>query len=242
MLIVNADDWGKTRLCTDAISSCYDAGRVTSVSAMVFMEDSERAAGIAKEKEMAVGLHINLSERYSGAVHHEAECAQHRVVRFFLASKYAVLVYNPFIRKEIRAVVDQQIDEFRRLYHCAPTHFDGHQHMHLAANLLVDPILPKGAKVRRSFSFRSGEKSALNRWYRSMVDRRLRQRYRTTDSFFALSYCLHAGSVRQVLETSRGECAELMTHPHEGREFAFLMGGEYTSLLQDVQLGSYRDV
>ena len=41
-------------------------GRVTSVSAMVFMADSERAAELAKENELDVGLHLNFTERFTG--------------------------------------------------------------------------------------------------------------------------------------------------------------------------------
>jgi len=52
MLIINADDWGRSVAETDAALRCYKGGRTTSVSAMVFMEDSERAAELAKENEL----------------------------------------------------------------------------------------------------------------------------------------------------------------------------------------------
>jgi len=61
MLIINADDWGRSRTETDAALQCYEKGRITSASAMVFMEDSERAADIAKENQVDVGLHLNFS-------------------------------------------------------------------------------------------------------------------------------------------------------------------------------------
>src|SRR5437868_14435949 len=40
---LNADDWGRSGAETDAALRCYKGGRITSVSAMVFMQDSERA-------------------------------------------------------------------------------------------------------------------------------------------------------------------------------------------------------
>jgi predicted glycoside hydrolase/deacetylase ChbG (UPF0249 family) len=46
MLIVNADDWGRNRDATDRSLECHRNGRITTVSAMVFMEDSERAADL----------------------------------------------------------------------------------------------------------------------------------------------------------------------------------------------------
>ena len=47
MLIINADDFGRSVGETNAALECYIAGRITSVSAMVFMADSERAAELA---------------------------------------------------------------------------------------------------------------------------------------------------------------------------------------------------
>ena len=59
MLIINADDWGRAVAETDAALRCYRAGRITSVSAMVFMHDSERAATLAKQEDLDAGLHLN---------------------------------------------------------------------------------------------------------------------------------------------------------------------------------------
>ena len=61
MLIVNADDWGGWKSATDAALACYKAGRINSVSAMVFMEDSERAAELAQADGLDVGLHLNFT-------------------------------------------------------------------------------------------------------------------------------------------------------------------------------------
>ena len=44
MLIINADDWGRSVAETNAALRCYEEARITSASAMVFMADSERAA------------------------------------------------------------------------------------------------------------------------------------------------------------------------------------------------------
>src|SRR5262245_28926635 len=47
MLIVNADDLGRSKAETDAAMACYAKDRITSTSAMVFMTDSERASELA---------------------------------------------------------------------------------------------------------------------------------------------------------------------------------------------------
>src|SRR6185312_8526545 len=64
-LIVNADDWGRDQENTDRILECILGGFVSSTSAMVFMEDSERSAGLAKEKGVDTGLHLNLTTQFS---------------------------------------------------------------------------------------------------------------------------------------------------------------------------------
>src|SRR5580704_8891452 len=61
LLILNADDWGRDRETTERIFDCVRRGTVSSVSAMVFMQDSERAAGIAREANVDAGLHMNFT-------------------------------------------------------------------------------------------------------------------------------------------------------------------------------------
>ena len=65
MLIINADDWGRSVAETDAALKCFRERRITSVSAMVFMGDSERAAELAKENKLDVGLHLNFTDRFT---------------------------------------------------------------------------------------------------------------------------------------------------------------------------------
>jgi chitin disaccharide deacetylase len=65
MLIVNADDWAARSQKLTRPSDATKRGRITSVSAMVFMEDSERAAELAKDSERDAGLHFNFSEEFT---------------------------------------------------------------------------------------------------------------------------------------------------------------------------------
>ena len=64
LLIVNADDFGGNPLATDRIVECFAARRITSTSAMVHMKDSARAARLAQNGELAVGLHLNLTQAF----------------------------------------------------------------------------------------------------------------------------------------------------------------------------------
>ena len=240
MLIVNADDLGRASVATDRILACHEKGRVTSTSAMVFMADSERAAALAVAAGVDVGLHINFSERFTGdSVPPRLRQDHDRVCRFLTASKYALLVYHPFLRRQFRVGLEAQYVEFKRLYGREPSHFDGHQHLHLASNLLLENRLPSGTKVRRSFSFRSGEKSLVNRIYRSAVDRRLARRHRLTDYFFALSQHLGSGCLERVVQLAKTANVELMTHPQIQNEYDFLMGDDFGRAISGVRLAGY---
>src|SRR5690242_3622569 len=99
MLIVNADDWGRSVAETDAALRCFTAQRVTSVSAMVFMADSHRAAELAETHGVDTGLHLNLGEQFSGlGASDELRACQQRLIRFLMQNKYSQLLYNPFLR------------------------------------------------------------------------------------------------------------------------------------------------
>jgi len=240
MLIINADDWGRSRAETDAALACHRAGRITSASGMVFMEDSERAADLAKNCQIDIGLHVNLTEQFNAKNATKELCeSQNLVARFLKRSKYAVIIYNPFLRQRFRHVFQAQLDEFFRIYGTPPSHFDGHQHMHLCSNMLIDALIPAGQKIRRSFSFWPGEKSVLNRAYRSFVSGWLARRYRLPDYFFSLLQCLRTGRVSRVNEFARTASVELMTHPIEVEEYAFLMSENYFEMTRGLERGSY---
>jgi predicted glycoside hydrolase/deacetylase ChbG (UPF0249 family) len=240
MLIVNADDLGRLKTATEAALSCYAKKRITSTSVMVFMEDSERAAELALSAGIDVGLHVNLSESFSAvSVPVQLRDYHDQICRFLTAGKYALLLYHPLLAGKFRYVFEAQYEEFLRLYGRDPSHFDGHQHMHLASNMLIQRILPAGTNVRRSFSFCPGEKSFVNRWYRSGVDRSLARRHRLTDYFFALSQHLTLERFERVITLAREANVELMTHPQSMVEYDFLMSDGYGEAVSRIRLASY---
>jgi predicted glycoside hydrolase/deacetylase ChbG (UPF0249 family) len=241
MLIVNADDWGRSRAETDAILQCHMRGRITSVSAMVFMQDSERAAELARENKVNVGLHLNFSQQFTGDRVSPALRNHHRsIVAFLTANKYSQLFYNPFLRTQSAYSCRAQLEEFGRLFGASPTHIDGHHHMHLCANVLFSRSIPGGMVVRRNFSFWPGEKSLLNRAYRGAVDRWLARRYRLTDYFFDLTQCMQENKLERVAALARSEEVELMTHPISPDEQAYLMRDDCSELLQNLSSAGHR--
>jgi predicted glycoside hydrolase/deacetylase ChbG (UPF0249 family) len=152
------------------------------------MADSERAAALAKESGLNVGLHLNFTQPFD-----TAPCEHHdRIVKFLHSNKFAFLLFHPTLRRDFEHSFRRQLDEFISLYGAKPTHFDGHHHMHLCTNMLFAGLIPRGQKVRRSFSFSTGEKGAANRFYRSFIDKVVSRRYACTDYLFSLTNSLQA--------------------------------------------------
>jgi len=231
MLIINADDWGRSKAETDIPLACHALGTITSVSAMVFMKDSERAAEIALREDVDAGLHLNFTEALTGEAPTRLREAQSCIASFLRANKFAHLFYHPLLRNAFRYVHEAQAEEYQRLYGRPPSRFDGHQHMHLCSNMLFDRIIPRGQRVRGTFSFQRGEKGALNRAYRTLVKRWITGQYVTPDHFFALSQCLRWKRLDRVLELARTASVELMTHPVQADEYAHLTGESFRAQL-----------
>ena len=212
MLIINADDFGRSAAETEAVLRCYRSARLTSVSTMVFMADSERAADLAKENELDVGLHLNFTDRFTSG-RGASKLANHhnKIAGFLTRNRYSQVLYNPLLRKAFCCSYQAQAEEFERLFGKPPSHIDGHHHMHLCSNLLVSNLIPAGMKVRGNFSFLPGEKSWLNRAYRFLVDRWLARRYRLVDYFFDLIQCIEGKKLDRVAALAKSSNVELMT-------------------------------
>ena len=239
-MIINADDWGGWDKATDAALACHIKGRITSVTAMVFMDDSARAAALAREHGVDAGLHLNLDAGFTGKVPGGQFSQSHeRVVGFLKKHKFAAVLYNPFLRRDFYRTYQAQFEEFVRLYGKPPSHVDGHHHQHLCANMLLGRMIQPGQKVRRSFSFWPGEKSLLNRMYRRLVDRWLARKYQLTDYFFSLERCLKAKQLDRVAGLAREAKVELMAHPEKSAEYDFLMSEDYLNLVRGIQVGPY---
>jgi chitin disaccharide deacetylase len=235
-LIINADDWGRDRENTDCIHDCIRGGTVSSVSAMVFMEDSQRAADLALEHGIDAGLHLNLTSGLTGCSPQLAG-AQGKIARHLLKHRLSQVIYHPGLVRAFEFVVKAQLDEFQRLFGGSPKRIDGHHHMHLCTNMLVADLLPRGVIVRRNFSFERGEKGFHNRLYRKLVDRVLGRRYRIADFLFSLAP-IDLTRLPRIASLAENQIVELETHPVKPAEHKFLAGGEIFRHLGSVRIAS----
>jgi chitin disaccharide deacetylase len=238
LLIVNADDWGREPVTTDRTLDCARSRAVSAVSAMVFMQDSERAAAIAKEWGIEAGLHLNLTTSFSAS-----GCPaglierQQQVTRYLRRHRLSQVVFHPGLVRAFEYVVAAEVDEFRRLYGAEPDRVDGHHHMHLCANVLLARLLPSGALVRRNFSFQPGEKSVVNVLYRRLVDRILVRRHRLVDFFFSLVPLEPSSRLGRIFSLAREFVVEVETHPVNPDEYRFLIEGEISRRAEGVRIG-----
>jgi chitin disaccharide deacetylase len=114
VLIVNADDFGRSRGVNEGVIKCYRQGIVTSATLMVRWRDAAAAVASARAENLPLGLHIDLGEweHLDGEWH----------------PRYEVM---PAPTPEtVAAELAWQLDRFERLVGRAPTHLDSHQHAH----------------------------------------------------------------------------------------------------------------
>jgi chitin disaccharide deacetylase len=246
LLIVNADDLGYDIPTTDAILASHARGAVTSATALVWMSDSERAAELARRGGCPTGLHLNLIEPYTATgVPGRVRDDQARLCEHFAASGTRALLYDRRIRDPLRRCIRDQLEAFVALYGTLPTHWDGHRHKHLSLNVLLDPGPLASLPARRSFSYAPGEKSFANRMLREAVSWVARQRFggpRYFHSIRDLAPELGGDGLERALARAHATTVEIMVHPGEDTEYAFLSTPSWTTLLAGQRTGSYREL
>jgi chitin disaccharide deacetylase len=114
VLVVNADDFGRSRGVNRGVVRAHEEGIVTSATLMVRWPDAEEAAAYARRSSLSVGLHLDLGEW----VYRDAGWQ---------------VTYEVLARETPDAVgaeIARQLERFERLVGGPPTHLDSHQHVH----------------------------------------------------------------------------------------------------------------
>lgn len=243
MIIVTADDYGKTRNATDSILICLSRNRITAISAMVFMEDSERAASLASQTGLELGLHINFSAAFSAPnIPGRIQEDHNGIISYLTRSKAAKLVYNPSLSGAFRDVFLSQLKEFVRLYGRYPDFYNGHHHLHLCANMLASGIIPQGSAIRRTFTFAPGEKGILNRACRHIVNNWISKRFVSSDLFFSIRPLEHQQRLQDIFRQAESRSVELEVHPENAEEIEFLLSDSYRQMMETVFCGGFKQL
>jgi hypothetical protein len=236
-VIVNADDWGRDMLTTDRTLECLRHGAISSASAMVFMEDSARAADLAREHGVGTGLHLNFTLPFTARPRFNRLMEyQEQIGRFLKSHRFAPVVYHRRLVALFDYVVKAQIEEYERLYEAPVDRIDGHHHMHLSRNVLVQRLLPEGTIVRRNLTFRKGEKGYFNRFFRHRQDMALARRHRMTDFFFDLHPVEPLERLKEICSLAARFNIEIETHPIRDAEYRFLMNGGLANCGEKIEI------
>jgi predicted glycoside hydrolase/deacetylase ChbG (UPF0249 family) len=201
ILVVNADDLGRTRGINAGVFEAHRRGLVTSATLMVGFAAAEDAAReLADHPGLGVGLHVTLT----GAVPTLPASRVPSLVGAdgrFAPRPEGMGELDP---SDVRAEIVHQLQRFERLVGRAPTHLDSHHHSHrhpVVRDVLIEVASERALPVRSSSAD---------------VQRALRAaRIATTDHFVERFYGEET-TLDVLFEILRGVApgtTELMCHP-----------------------------
>jgi chitin disaccharide deacetylase len=246
MLIVNADDWGLRPEVTDAILACWKAGAITSTSGMTQMIDSRRAAALAADARIPIGLHLNLTAPFTATeARAERRQLQRRACEYFGGGRYRRFAFDPRLRPLLDSCVSDQLEAFSEDYGTTPAHGDGHEHIQVCPTVLSTRSLGSLRSLREAHSFPPGRSSYPKRLHRAALNRLVRRRFKTT-RFLSLRD-LHpelggSGLERELGSAANGGDVELMVHPAWSDERRVLLSASWREALEGLELGSHADL
>src|SRR5262245_59841247 len=153
-LIVNADDFGRSRSINEAVIRAHREGVLTSASLMVNEPASDEAVALAKENPaLGVSLHLTLlcghaalpPRIIAGLANARGEFSNNPVTT---GARYFA---NRGLRPQLRAEIHAQFDRFRATG-LPLDHVNGHLHFHLhptVFGILVEDAAQLGIRHMR---------------------------------------------------------------------------------------------
>lgn len=178
-VIFNADDFGISEQCTDAIVESFNKGYLDYSSIMVNTHDFARAHEIAKEKGFKdkIGLHLNLSEgvpitedikKDKLFCNPETGCFN----RAFQNKLLYRIILPRNSRKNLKQEIEAQISKFL-LHGFYPIYLDSHHHVHkeLSIMFILFPIMKKNgfSSVRIAKNTGKSIKNYINRFINFVI-------------------------------------------------------------------------
>lgn len=202
LLVVNADDLGRTAAINSGVFEAHRRGVVTSATLMVcYPAAADASRGAAACPGLGVGLHVQLS---GGAPLLPAESLPS------LVDAHGQLPRRPDQRlacadpSEVRSEVRAQLERFRELTGRLPTHLDSHHHAHRLP-VVLDALGELACEHRLPVRAASPRVAAELR----------RAGIASTDAFVEDFYDEAATpeTLRRILEELPRGVTELMCHP-----------------------------
>lgn len=237
MLIVTADDFGSSPRVTDLIVDSFDRGLISATTAMVWMPDTTRAAELAHERGIPVGLHLNLTLPFRG----EGVPEPARKLQAELATRFTPESWTARARiwrrdPRIQEAIYHQLAEFRTRFG-EPTQIDGHHHVHLHPAIL--PRLPRELPIRPvpRAPLQLGERGDRR-------DRLIRRDFLTADGCVAFEQIHPAlgGVGLGLLDFAEDHVLEVVAHVQDDGQRGALESRGWRAALGRQSLGSYREL
>lgn len=217
LLIVNADDLGRSLGINEGIFEAHARGIVTSATLMTCFDGAvEAGRELARYPKLGVGLHVTMSgalpllpgEKIPSLVRDDGR---------FVDNPEQFGELDP---TQVRAEIATQLERFLDLVGRLPSHFDGHHHCHRHP-VVLDALISINREIQ--LPIRNASDS---------VTARLRQETMPTPDLFVDRYYgdeIDLDTLLEIIETiaqSGAPVTELMCHP--GRVDAELeLGSSY---------------
>jgi predicted glycoside hydrolase/deacetylase ChbG (UPF0249 family) len=215
-LIVNADDFGRTRGVNAGALEAHLSGIVTSATVMVLEPAAEEAirAALSRAPRLSLGLHFVLTGggRPASRPEHVADLAPGGRFR-----RHPDDFPGELDPAQIRRELDAQIARFGELAGKPPSHLDSHHHA--ALHLSVGPVFAAVAK-ERGLAARGSSPAAREALRQAGV----RTPDHFLDGFFAEGATVD--NLRRLIEELPEGTSELMCHPGHADE-ELLSGSSY---------------
>jgi chitin disaccharide deacetylase len=132
-LIVNADDFGRSRSINEAVIRAHREGILTSASLMMNEPACDEAVALARENPgLGVGLHLTLLIGHSALPHSEIPALVNDECEFSNAPEATGFRYfaHRSLRDQLRREIHAQFAKFRETG-LTLDHVNGHLHMHM---------------------------------------------------------------------------------------------------------------
>ena len=249
-LIVNADDFGRTRGVNAGVLEAHLYGIVTSATVMVLEPAAEEgvAEAFRRAPNLSFGLHFVLT---GGGL---PASSLERIPSLLVEGRFprsAAELPEVLAEDEISRELEAQIFLFEKMAGRPPSHLDSHHHSALHPS--IEPVFAEAARVR-GIPVRASSAAARDSLRAAGV--------RTPDRFVEAFYGRGASAenLRAILvDLADGKTSELMCHPGRAderllagssyarereREVALLCDPELKTLLaeQAIELVSFRDL
>lgn len=230
ILVITADDLGIDPRRDDGILAAYAAGAITHASLMVRGRSAERAARLAIDAGLSIGLHLDLTETPPCAPRDEIasllDAQGEKRGKHGLREAIEQGAIDP---AHVAREAEAQLDAFSALVGAPAAHVDGHQHAHTVpflAAILAPVFGARGVLTTRIPEQRrvDVDDPAAARFYRQVSADAARSRslyaahgVRSTEAFVGLDLmgaASGAARLRAAVEASApARSVELMCHP-----------------------------